>query len=459
MRADPLAVFLPSRVWAEAIADPAHHQLWRACNRVGKSYHMAYMLAREAVDRPGYRGRWIGPTRAQCRAVGQRYLSHFLAGRLDDRSAYAPGTGFNRHGTALLRNGSIIEFRSLEDGASSHEGAEFDRIVFDEPPTIPHLNANTGRTGPGREGKITIGATMVNRGRDDLERLRAVVEGAEDLPETGPGRHEMPTKWVQYVAEWTRDNVPWLTDEQYRRQRDKWTGTLEEPQRLRGAWEGAASSRAFSYFSGDHVLDDEADRKCREWPLYVLGIDHGQGMGKQIAALLGVDPVGPRGRPEFYLMREWVGAGANTPEVDARGILDMLAEVGVSPYAVSAARGDVGSGEESRRGVIGASRNGWIEAQIATLLGTRRAPFRIDVPSKAPGAWRVGEIALNHALKDNRFHVHRSCHRFISCAQTYQGSTTRADRDRKDGIDAVRYAAQDWLIEQRGGVWAPLFMR
>lgn len=437
------------------MADPAHHQLWRSSNRLGKSYHMAAAKAKEAVEKPGYRGRWVAPTRAQGRAVGQRYLAHFLQRYLDPRSSYSEGTGFNRNGVILLGNGSIIENKSLEDPPSSHEGDEFDRVSFDEPPKIAHLNANTGRTGPGREGRIRIGATMVNRGVMELQRLRRVVEGPEEIPETGPGRFVMPTGWVQYVAEWKRENVPWLTDEQFERQLQKWTGTLEEPQRLRGAWEGAAAARALSFFTRDHIIDDAADRELRKWPMYVLGIDHGKGMGKQVATLIGVDPR----RREFYIMREWVGAGSDSPDVDATGILAMLREVGVSPHLVRYGRGDIGAGGESQAGILGESRNRWIMAQVAAQLNLQRCPFLIEVPNKSAGVWRLGEIALNHAFKAGRIHVYHGCHRFIQCAMTYQGSTQRADRDRKDGIDPVRYGIEDFLIEERGGEWVPMFVR
>ncbi|MCP4917134.1 MAG: hypothetical protein GY913_09435 [Proteobacteria bacterium] len=456
-RADLLRTFRPSPLFAAAMADDAHHMLWRTCNRLGKTTSLAYLMSSEALAKPAYRGRVIAPTRAQGREVIQRYLFDFLRPHLDPRSTYSPGTGFNRNSVVVLRNGSTIECRSLEDNPSSHEGGEFDRIGFDEPPTMAHLNANTGRTGPSREGLVLVTATMVNRAVGDLLQLRTKVEGRDDLPETGPGRHVMPTGWVQYVGGWERENVPWLTEEQYTRQLEKWRGTLEEPQRLWGAWEGASTARALSYFSTDHIISGMADAHMRDWPVYYLGIDHGKGMGKQVAQLVGVDPSGKNGAPEMYVMREFVGAGSDTPDVDARGILTMLRSVGISPYQISLARGDVGAGTESKSGVLGESRNKWIERQIATQLGLSQCPFRIEVPYKVGGLERVGILGMNRAFKDDRIHVYEGCQRFITSARTYQASRERADRDRKDGIDPFRYAVQDLLIERQGAEWVPLF--
>ena len=453
-RLDPLQTYRPVGLLAQALQDPAEHMLIRAPNRIGKTTMLARLFVGEAVAKPGYRGRLTGPTRSQTRDVIQRHVAHFASRHLDARSSYNEGTGFNRNVTALFANGSAIEFRSCEAPVQSHEGGEFDRCGFDEVPKLSHLRANIGRSGPTRAGRVIIATTIVNISPDRRVMLRQLVEGPTERPETGPGRHVMPTGWVQYVPAFTRENVPWLTATQYQAQRAKWEGTPEEEQRLSGAWEGASALRALSFFGPRHVIPSVVDHEMHDWPLYVLGFDHGKAMGKQVCHLIGVDPVGL----EFYVMREWVGAGSDSPDVDARGVLDMLAEVNVSPYNIHLARGDIGDGIESVKGVAAQSRNRWIETQIASLLGVQRCPFRIEVPYKAPGLWRIGEIAMNHAFKWGKMSVYEGCQHFRRSALTYQGSTTHADRNRKDGLDPVRYALQDWLIEQRGGESVPMFV-
>lgn len=419
----------------------------RAANGTGKTMHAAAKLAKRAVTSK-IRGRWVGPTRALVRDVAARYLWGLLREYCAPGCYYKPGVGFNRNNTIVLKNGSEIQLKSYQDEPTAHEGDEFDVVVLDEPPPQAHYDANESRVGRSEErkgGQLIVIFTAVNR---PTTWFREKVEGKEPSPTgaNGVSRTEHESGWVQYVVPYRYEYVcMWQSREQCDHYVRSKQGTMQFPQRIEAAWEGTVDGRKLRSFD-EHCLVTRESLAGRAFDEYRLGIDHGTGVGKQVAILVGVLRDGHLD-PTYYLLSEYVGAGGTTPEQDAREILLMIKDMGLSVFDITRAFGDIGLGgrHEGTRG--GGRWNDKIEVAIARLLRTSRSPITIEVPYKKARAPDAGEASINHACAEGRLYVNRdNCPAFIRSAMTYEGAGARNQEHLKDPIDAFRYAIQDLLL-------------
>jgi hypothetical protein len=440
-----LAAFRPSPPLARFASDAHPLIVIRAANEVGKTYQVTRKVALRAVNRPGSRHRIVGPSRSQVRESTGRYLWEFLQGYLDPRSRWNSGTGWNRNGVALLANGSEIQLSSYEDDPQVQEGRhDLDTIVLDEVPKRAHFEANVGR------GKHQVILAFTVQSRSAPEWLRREIEGGEPSPLSGRTLHA--TGWVQYVVPFRRENVPWMDDLYFERQRARHLGKEAEGRRLNALWESMSDDRVLDGWSSQlrksvpeiRKMLTGADGKITGVSAW-YGIDYGNGR-KQVQYLC----LHQQGR--YYIVHEYVGRPGATMSDNAQGIRDALRawihqsdEHGLRTLALpgNGIRGDINSSGPAGGGE---PLNLMMERHLALLYGVSELPFRITAATKQHGYKEMREVAMNHAMLERRFFVADCCPVLIRACQEYEGG--RLD-PHKDPIDAVGYALEDLLMVHR----------
>lgn len=424
-----LLTFEPSPIFAPLMNEVKISKkiLLRSANRTGKTRHCAWVAARALVDNPGHRIRIIGPTIDHIHNVLGDYLAQFLGPYLARGSYYVQGKGWNGGRARVIRlaNGSICELRSLQDHPDAHSGRSCHLVIFDEPPTLAHYTENAARlvdTLADGWGCMIIAATMVNR---PVAWLRDMVQG-EGQPDAPPGRTAHATGWVQYVATFTRDNCPWYSQDQV----DGWRATMEGSpwewgQRIDAKWEGVTANRVLVGITAATFDTDAPAGSVRVG----IGIDHGDAAGEQCAVLIAW--AGSR----VWALDEYHNVEIQNPEIDARGILEMLARRNIAPTSVDLAVGDVGT-------VIGFT--GWrvneaLQGELARLTQSRRPPFQIGNPDKSKGSVDWGHRCLNYGARRGEMTVHPRCHRLAYSLRHWKGTKRGSDAHLSHMVDAFRY--------------------
>jgi len=416
--AHPMLTFQPSPAMRDFVENTEDRLiLVRAANRVGKTRHGTFKAARWAVEHPGSRGRFCGPTRRQVQDVVGRYLSEFLAPHLHRSSYYTPGRGWNQP-TIRLKNGSLIQLRSYEDHVTAHAGDELDWCLLDEPPPS-HILIETLARLMSRQGRCWLTMTPVGR---PVEWLREMVE-AKGSP------------WRQYVAEFSRENCPWYTEAQVA----QWLETMEASvweyrQRILGAWDGQTLDRFYMGFTEANV--DAAALGPGTSVDVAISVDHGE-VGSNTCALLllwgGGQSRGlswaPQAGRHVWVLDEHFSEDGDSEVQHAAGILAMLRRHGIKPSDVKIATGDT-----NRRGNWRV--NDMLTSEIARQLKRKTAPFRF-VNATKDRSW--GHRCLNGAMKRRELFVHPRCTQTLKTLRHWRGGKSGEDGQLSHAADALRY--------------------
>ena len=416
----------------------------RAANQIGKSYAGAAEAWWHAIGAHPYREVAPGPNEGwivlcdldnDWPKVSANLRKLEQSGALDPACKYDSLKGYTYGGArrVKLRNGSTMLPKSGTQQQTALAGASIAWIWFDEPPRQSHWGEALTRVSvSGGDAWLTF--TPIGK---PLAWLKEYFYGNA---ETGEAGHP---EWLpEIVVTLTAANCPHRTPENIAAQIAEY-GPWEMAQRVFGEWEGVTTGRRFRAFGEGCVIDD--DGMPAEIDQLRLGLDHGEGIGKQIGYLSGI--TGKR----VVVLRECLPcdeAGrvveSPTPHDAARGILRALTSLGLTVHAITRAFGDVNSAGLTGGG---GKYNAFIEAAMCDLLRTSKLPFEIEIPAKGRGSVGSGESAMNSAMRDGRYLVHRSCVRGIHALRHYTGR----EADLKDPIDGQRYAVADVLLATRGG--------
>lgn len=337
---------------------------------------------------------------------------------------YDPATGYTYRSKrmVMLANGSQMVPKSGTQQILALAGRSIDWLWIDEPPKKSHWGEAIARVSV-KEAPVWLTFTPIGR---PLGWLRTLMEG-DDETETPPN-----PAWAnaQVVIELSYANAPHRTRASIDTQIancDPW----EVGQRIRGEWDGLTPGRKFANFTEACILDP--DDLPEEYDELRLGIDHGEGAGKQVAYLEGVR------FQKYYLIGEYVGKAHSTPHEDGEGIYTMLRSCGASVFDIARAFGDINSA-----GKLGAGgkMNEFLERAITAAAKLSKPPFAIERPAKGAGSVAAGEKAMGHAMKEGRWFVSSKCTAFIHSAKHYTGR----EKDLKDPIDGARYGVADLLL-------------
>lgn len=376
---------------------------------------------------------------------------------LVDKSMVAPGFGYDtRKGAFLgkyprlrLKNGSEVLFKSGQQDTLNLASGTVDAVWIDEPPESERVLNELVKRVLRTNGDIYATLTPVNRDVAYLRKL-CVDEVWRDL------HFDFRPEHLRYAdtgepIELTDGTV---CDEAWLDQVRAETPAYEAPVTLDGEWEFRAEG---AYFDGAwdgtrlvrHVTIEATDR-------VILGIDHGDRPGKQVAVLLVVDD-----RAEYPtvgvldLYRDTIGLAS--PVDDARGILEMLDRNGVPWSRLHFAGGD-------RVHLPGDARqksNRDLAAQLKKLLKLRGAlkddQLRPEIRTikrgegRGRGSLSVGSRWLFHAMVAGRFVVDPRAAFLLEALPRY--TFVDDDTGYKDVVDAIRYGLDQYIFKWARPNW------
>jgi phage terminase large subunit-like protein len=412
-QANPLALWKPSPALAPFMTDPASRILLRACNRGGKSAHAAARLATVMMRHPNRRYRLVGTDFKQAQLVAGGYLHKFLPKHmLTASSRFSEQRGWNYEMIELV-NGTTCEIRTYEQRPDQHAGGDMDGVWCDEPPP-PLIWAECLRRVFSRQGFLWLTFTPLGR---EVTWLRKIVEAER-------------SDWKEYVVKMSVEDCPWYKPEQVeawiKEVRDTMPDAYE--QTINGAWEGITSDRVFTgYDSGCHFTPETVIPRAARWG---VGVDHGEGAGKQVAIL--VAWLGQGKDAQLWVADECVSKGVTKPEQDARAIREMLKRNGLDVADVARWKGDINT---AGKGHAGRSCNDLLAEHLAAEAGYKRFPREFEAADKGADSILKGERLLNAAFLRGRAWVNAArCPALSRSLAHYNGQ-----EDLKHPLDGLRY--------------------
>jgi phage terminase large subunit-like protein len=411
---------------------------------------MAEVISRALGTHPCYPVRrppvevWVVCTSwAQSVAIMGKFWALAPKARLR-RTRFDPRDGFGRNNPSVIfDNGSVVRFRTTNQGPEALAGATIDYVAIDEPcdeDVYRELDRRVLRRG----GQIGITLTPINR---PCEYLRALVEqGAVrevharlTVANLTPIGSSAPLR----LLDGTPMDQRWI-DEQRRI-----TPATYAPVVLDGEWETRPEGVFFRCFdrarnvSATATID--ASRSPRRW---VLGIDYAAADREwgQVAVLSQVQSyIDSGGRPqELVIATDLVALpGVASSEQFVDEMIRMLGRHGLRWRDLHCVYGD--NPVQSR----------WVEkSNINTIRALARAlqvPQSAILPrvlnakdgAHAAGALDAGCRYLYEGLAAGRILLHPRCELLARALESWD--YTR-DHPLKDVIDAWRYGLKDWIF-------------
>lgn len=351
---------------------------------------------------------------------------------------YSSTAGFSplKDPVVLFRNGSIIRIKTTSQDGLDLAGATIDGALFDEPPAQERLFTEILQRVEERGGLVLICMTPVNA---DVGYLRDLVAAGaiEDhhsrlTPESLiPVGRSRPLR----TADGRLKDAAWIES------REAKVSAYERDVVVHGEWEFRALG---AYFDGAWDPGRLVYRaSIAPTDKLILGIDHGDRPGKQVAVLLAVDDRGED--PVVHLVDLYRDVkGLASPKDDARGILAMLAHHGVTWDRLRFAGGDRVHLPRSGR----QKSNRDLAYQLAKLLGVRELSPPIYTikrgPGRGAGSLSIGSRWLFHAMVAGRFSVSPEVEFALEAIPRY--TLDDDDKGYKDVVDAVRYGLDRYIF-------------
>ena len=441
------------------LRDPSRRKLFRAGNQAhGKTLaglaavHFRCLGAHPYIDvpPPPIEAWVICASWSQSVAIQQKFYE--LVGKtpyLADNVVFDTKNGFGaKNPIVRYRNGSIVRFRTTQQGSLNLSGATIDLALFDEPPATPRIYSEVQQRLIRRAGSLLLTLTPIGAPCDWLkEQVQA-----GNLSET----------WVRLEPE---NLIPVGQSEALKLEDgtpmdQNWIdGVISETLAheidvvCHGGWEVRGECGVFGSFSEPVHLSSAMP--AGEVKL-ALGIDYGDGANfSQAALLVAVDDTGDY--PRIWILDEYTADSTSTIDMDAAGILSMLRRAGLEWRHLDHVFGDrVWSG---RRGNLTKKSNFEMSRALGKLLkqpATRLSP-KIQTVKRGKGHGR-GSLAAGcrflHAamVRPEHFYVHPRCIRLIDSLNRWD----YRDDQYKHILDACRYALDRWIFTKRRRLVSPV---
>jgi len=377
---------------------------------------------------------------AQSVAVQEKFWNLVDRSLLDDSTVFNPKNGFGaKNPTIRFKNGSVVRFRTTNQGGLNLSAATIDVAMFDEPPTSQRIYVEVSKRLMRRQGTMLLTLTPVNADVDWLRKLceegkvadhhyrmeaANLVPVGETAPLMLPDGRPMDQEWIDEEIEKTPE--------------------YERPVVCHGEWDFRLADRVFTAFRPEHV---HARPNAGE-NLVLLGADHGSKVGKQVALLVYLLRR-PGDHPLIYVLDEDVDeVGERTPEEDAAAILAMLDRHDLAWHEID----EVWSDRLYLRGGLSKKSSKDLQASIAKKLKLPAPKLRPPVwtvkrgEGHGAGSVRAGVRYLHHAmLRPGGFGIHPRCKHLIEALNRWDFT----DDIHKDKIDALRYALDSFIFTNR----------
>lgn len=440
---DPLAYFRPTPPQLEFLQSTAKIRLYRGANQVGKTWvGMADTIWRclgahpyQAVRSGPIEAHVVTVTNEQGLAIQAKCWDLLPKDALMPDVEYTPGKGFRgRQPMVRFKNGSILKFRSVQQGALSMAGSTLDHLQIDEPPPEGIFNELMPRVFR-RNGTVSLTLTPVGLPLDWLKKL------------VSDGRVHDIAAPLTIEATTPIGGRPLLSQDQI----DELSNTIlesERAQRLYGEWETVfVQGRVFPMFDAKIMVRDEAPVGEA---LLGIGVDHGRESGAQVAMLVAIT-TNHEGHHRITVLDQVQSDGMTTPEQDARAILDMVKRAGLRWEQIDRWVGDRAA--VSKRGAALKSNALLVQAIERDLrIPIGSWPVRFHTAYKPRGSVYMGYRLLQACMLRGDFVVNPRCKRLIEDLQRFEG---RENSEHKHSIDALRYTLE--LVTRRQ--YAPQLLR
>ena len=352
---------------------------------------------------------------------------------IDPETTFSAKNGFGGVQKAVVfKNGSILRIKTIGQDTLDLESATIHFIWIDEPlgdeGTFAALQARLRRTG----GEIMITMTPATTG--DLTWLRELVTSQQvaDLhfrmePENFiPMGATEPLKTEDGVAM----NADWIEAERAK------VLPWQRGVRCDGDWEYASTNRALEAFARDrHVVTDLAGSGLLPERVEIdVGIDYGEDALRTCGVEVYVDPSGKY--PRIYVVGEYVPHQGTTIDMDADGLLEMLAVNGDRWHDIDHVWADKRyEGRTTRKN----ARN--LAESIAKRLGVTgeiRPLIRVAKRGlKRDHFWSSIRWLHEAMIRPGHFYVDARLVWLIEALEKWDGTEKSIY---KDVIDALRYA-------------------
>lgn len=426
-----------------ALARVSRVSLFRAGNQVGKTHVGAGFVIGECIARRIEA--WVVCTSwSQSVAVMTKVWDLLPKDTLAPGQLFSRRRGFGKDNPALeFANGSILRFRTTNQGAEALAGATVDLVWIDEP-TDETIYRELYKRISRRAGRMIITMTPVNR---DCTWLRKLVDSGA-IPEVH-ARLDMRALTFARTGERMRlpDGTPldqaWIDAEALR------TPEVWRPVVLHGEWDMRVDGQFFSNVERDAVV-----RAAPTWapapaprPRWVLGIDYSAADREfgQCVTLSQVQTVtvGGRHADRIHVADELVLSGAATNGELARQIITMLGRNGLRWRDLDEVWGDLPvtaraserSNVETARAV--AAELGLTLASLTPRIGNTKEQIA------SHGSRSTGCRYLFERLGMSELTVSPRCKHLIKGLETWDYSDKHPY---KDIIDSLRYALRSRIF-------------
>jgi len=440
--------------------DPSLRKSFRAGNQIGKTYAGLRLVIDLAMGRhPTQQFRppplecWIVCTSwSQSVAIMRKAHDLIELDTIDQAqsSRFSIRSGWGKDNPCLvLHNGSVIRFRTTNQGATAFQGSTIHVVLIDEPTDLDiyrELDRRLLRTG----GVLGITFTPANR---DCRWLREITESGiisethAKLTEANltPAGEPEPMR----LHDGTLMDSAWVAAQ--------WASTpaLFADVVLDGMWEGKPVGLFFKNFDKARHVSAQRGLDARGGPVrWVLGVDHATAAREQgqVAVLSKVQQFSADGRTReaIVVMDEVVMSGASTSEQFAAEVANMLRRRGISWRDLYQAWGD---NSAYNRWVVKSNQE--VERALARNFGMAVGSMRPRIQSAKEGKGAAGMLdagcrylyeALGDEEHDLAAHlvIHPRCTATIDAFETWPWGD--AMHPAKDRIDALRYSLRSFIF-------------
>ena len=433
---DPFRWFVPTRPQKRFIDDPTPIKLLLGGNQTGKTAACAYLLVAHCLGRhptlktdpPPVECWLITYSHEQSRTIQQKLYDMIPKDELTDDCEFIRGRGFRGLAPVVrFRNGSLIRVKTCNQKLGLASGS-CSLICIDEPVSWDVFNELLARTLRGGTGgkRGTLAITMTPVGQVDVSYIEDMVNNNQISC----------TRSTLSVKDTTPIGLqPILTKEQIQGITDAFL-PIDREARINGSFSVAPVGVIFDTFE-DSMISDRPVASGGEYK-FSVGIDHGSLPNSQVALLSCIDMKDPK-QPRVYVLDEYV-SGKATPEVHAKGILDMLNRNGIAPMQCRF------TGDTDHNG-----RAGYKMSNLALIRGFESVlnlphkglPFRIHRAIKKRHSVYFSASMLHAIMSRNHFQINPRCTKTIKSIKNWTMKREQYNRSRdKFGhcIDALRYA-------------------
>ena len=435
----------------------ARRKLLRSGNQFGKTTAaLAEVIWRCTGMHPHYPTRpppiecWVVCTSWQQAVAIMVKFQGLCPGELIDRRRSSNFTIRNGYGkdnpTLVFKCGSVLRFRTTNQGPTALQGATVDYVLIDEPTDLDiyrELDRRLLRTG----GDLCLSLTPVNR---DCTWLREMVEGGtiEEVHAKLTAANLVPlgAAGPLVLPDGTPMDQAWIDAERLR------TPAIYAPVVLDGEWDMRPEGVYFECFDRDkHVSSTALLNPARGNLRWVVGIDYSaadRAFG-QVGVLAQVQSqTDERGRRrEAVIVHDLVVMdGVVTNRQFAAGLLEMLARNGLVWRDLHAIHGD--NPVESRWAL---KSNIETMRALAMEMGVAYSGLQPRIRAAKEGRASLAMLTsgcryLWELIAEERFTIRP---RALSLAEALETWDYTRHHPAKDRVDALRYALKPW-IQPRG---------